>query len=143
MCVCVCVCEDSRWELHCVHDLKVGHQNVSPWFGFTATYLNDNTIYHHGNLSNYWKIFLESAQENKVYLQTSLSPRPKTNPSADRFQYRTQVILEAIHAPDEVWERDYPSNMTWLLHLQSCSSHAQPQNWSGDTSLGTRPSHAM
>ena len=34
----------------------------------------------------------------------SLGPRPKTNPSVDRFQYR--VILEAIYAPDEVWGRD-------------------------------------
>ena len=34
---------------------------------------------------------------------TSLGPRPKTTPSADRFQYRTRVILEAIDAPDEVW----------------------------------------
>ena len=38
----------------------------------------------------------------------SRGPRPKTNPSADRFQYRARgVILEAIYAPDEVWGRDY------------------------------------
>ena len=36
----------------------------------------------------------------------SLSPRPKTNPRADRFQYRTWFILEAIYTPDEVWGRD-------------------------------------
>ena len=35
-------------------------------------------------------------------ISTSLGPRPKTNPNADRFQY----ILEAIYAPDEVWGRD-------------------------------------
>ena len=36
----------------------------------------------------------------------SLSPRPKTNPRADRFQYRTWFILEAIYTPDEVWGRE-------------------------------------
>ena len=33
----------------------------------------------------------------------SLGPRPKTNPSADRFQYRPRIILEAIYVPDDVW----------------------------------------
>ena len=47
-----------------------------------------------------------------ILIHTSLGPRPKTNPSADRFQYRTfsiifpHVILEAIYMPDEVWGRD-------------------------------------
>ena len=39
----------------------------------------------------------------------SLDPRPKTNPRADRFQYRThflRVILKAIYPPDDVWGRD-------------------------------------
>ena len=35
----------------------------------------------------------------------SLGPRPKTNPSVNRFQYHVRVILEAIYAPDEVWGR--------------------------------------
>ena len=39
------------------------------------------------------------------WLHISLGPRPKTNPSADHFQY-TRVILEAIYALDEVWGRD-------------------------------------
>ena len=37
----------------------------------------------------------------------SLGPKPKTNPSADCFQYSARhVILEAIYALDEVWGRD-------------------------------------
>ena len=36
---------------------------------------------------------------------TSLGPKPKTNPSMDRFQYR--VVLEAIYTPNEVWGQDY------------------------------------
>ena len=35
----------------------------------------------------------------------SLCPRLKTNPSTDHFRYC--VILQVIHAPDEVWGRDY------------------------------------
>ena len=37
----------------------------------------------------------------------SLGPRPKTNPSADHFQYCIfpHIILEAIYVPDEVWGR--------------------------------------
>ena len=34
----------------------------------------------------------------------SLSPRPKTNPSADHFQYYTG---SDIYASDEVWGQDY------------------------------------
>ena len=41
-----------------------------------------------------------------IVITTSLGPRPKTNPSADRFQYCTRLILEAIYALDEVWGRD-------------------------------------
>ena len=36
---------------------------------------------------------------------TAERPRPKTNHSMDRFQYH--IILQAIHALDEVWGRDY------------------------------------
>ena len=36
----------------------------------------------------------------------SLGQRPKTNPSADHFQYRVLGILEVIYAPDEVWGQD-------------------------------------
>ena len=44
------------------------------------------------------------------FVGASLGPRPKTNPSTDRFQYRARgvfprVILQVIHAPDEVWGR--------------------------------------
>ena len=35
----------------------------------------------------------------------SLGPRPKTNPSVDRFQYRTWGRKQ--YTPDEVWGRDY------------------------------------
>ena len=42
-----------------------------------------------------------------LLLISSLGPRPKTNPSADRFQYHVWVILEAIYTLDEVWGRDY------------------------------------
>ena len=43
----------------------------------------------------------------------SLGPRPKTNPSADCFQYHAWgVIPEAIYAPDEVW--------MYFMYLQHC-----------------------
>ena len=44
-----------------------------------------------------------------ILIHTSLGPRPKTNPSVDRFQYRTfsiifsLIILEAMYMPDEIW----------------------------------------
>ena len=36
----------------------------------------------------------------------SLSQRPKTNRSADHFQYHMLGILEVIYALDEVWGQD-------------------------------------
>ena len=41
-------------------------------------------------------------------LGDGLGPRPKTNPSVDRFQYRVflRIILEAIYALDEFWGQD-------------------------------------
>jgi len=36
----------------------------------------------------------------------SLGPRPKTNSSADHFQYGAWGILEAIYTLDEVWGRE-------------------------------------
>ena len=59
--------------------------------------------------------------------RASLSPRPKANPSTDRFQYRTRVILEAIYAPDEVWGQDYPR-----AQATSCTNAASMElktNW--------------
>ena len=56
--------------------------------------------------------------------QTSLGPRPQTNPSADCFQC-LRVILEEIYAPDEVWGRDY--HQTTCLF---CLCHLPITSWS-------------
>ena len=59
----------------------------------------------------------------------SLGPRHKTNPSADRFQYRAHfpcVILEVIYAPDEVWGRDHIVSLGLLRSsgtLTQCTYH--------------------
>jgi len=47
----------------------------------------------------------EEESKGLVQLVPSLGPRPKTNPSADRFQF-SRVKLETIYTPDEVWGRD-------------------------------------
>ena len=50
------------------------------------------------------KVIVHTIDYVITWLHISLGPRPKTNPSADRFQYPC-IILEAIYAPDEVWGR--------------------------------------
>ena len=49
------------------------------------------------------------------YLQSSLGP--KTNPSADHFQYC--IILKVIYAPDEVWGRDYLKSYFHMSYTES------------------------
>ena len=64
----------------------------------------------------------------RVVLMPSLGPRPKTNPSVNRFQYHVRVILEAIYAPDEVWGRSRLVNahMRGLYPTLHLSPHSSP-----------------
>ena len=54
----------------------------------------------------YIVVFVCDAGNIHGNIHASLGPRPKTNPSADRFQYRACYTGSDIHA-GEVWGQDH------------------------------------